>query len=155
MTEVISSSVAEKALCWCEGRKLRSSFAVTPISLLPAVDCGGKLHETAILHASSASSVGASSTESSIAQLKTASHISNKNPPPWRGAAGLISPSVFLLLRRDNAFRLIRWDAAVVGNDREQVGLHLVPLLNQKSLGFKYTANRRAVPSRQDRKSVV
>src|SRR5271169_2993933 len=38
ITEVISSSVAENALCWCDGRRLRSSLAIRLGLVSPAWD---------------------------------------------------------------------------------------------------------------------
>ena len=50
ITEVISSSVAENALCWCDGRRLRSIRARQAELTSACAGCGGRRHETAILH---------------------------------------------------------------------------------------------------------
>jgi hypothetical protein len=63
----------------------------------------------------------------------------NKKPRHPKGS-GLASCELIPLFCGDNSLGLHGRDVAA-GNNGQQVGLHLVPLLNQESLRFKHVAN--------------
>ena len=126
ITDVINSRVAEKALCWCDGRNARMARAKNPL------DCWEPDAEDAMKLRFYTDTVSTSCWLQNQKALALANAFEDLLVTVSRGA--------LRTLRRNHRPHWLL-ERCLVGHDGQDVGLHLVPLLNYQPLGLEHAAD--------------